>query len=194
MKHRLVVAVLTAGMAITAGACGGNPEPEEPTPAPTDQGMDPATQPTGTGVDSEAERRAAEEERIRRETMAARDILEERIHFDYDQSEIGPASEQKLLQKVAVMRANPDVQIRIEGHADERGSIEYNMALAQRRAEAARSFLMDYGVSGDRIFTVSYGEDRPLINASNEQAWAQNRRDEFTIVTGGDRLRNPSGE
>jgi peptidoglycan-associated lipoprotein len=92
-----------------------------------------------------------------------------------------------------VLRANPEVRLRIEGHADERGSIEYNLALGQRRAEAARDWLVGFGIAPNRFETVSWGEDRPLVRASNEEAWAMNRRAEFRIIAGGDQLRNPAG-
>lgn len=206
MKHRLTIPVMIAAMALGgAAACGGNPEPEGPTPAELEQmRQDSIRRAEEARQDSirraeEARQdsiRRAEAERARmmeRETAAARSIVEELIHFEFDRSAITPQGEQRLLRKLAVLRANPDLRIRIAGHADERGSVEYNRALGQRRAEAAKSFLVGFGISSNRINTVSFGEDRPLVNASTEQAWAQNRRDEFTIVAGGDQLRNPSG-
>ncbi|MFP4624103.1 MAG: OmpA family protein [Gemmatimonadota bacterium] len=204
MKHRLTIPVVLAALALGgAAACGGNPEPEGPTPEELAQMREDSIQAEQARQDSirRAEQarqdsldRVRERERaIRMETEAAREIMEEMIHFAYDRSEITPEAEQKLMQKVAVMRANPDVQIRIAGHADERGSIEYNRALGQRRAEAAKDFLVGFGIASTRITTVSFGEDRPLVNASNEDAWAMNRRDEFSIVAGGDQLRVPGG-
>lgn len=202
MKHRLMMPVVLAALAIGgAAACGGNPEPEGPTPEEMEaMRQDSIRQAEEARADSI--RRAQEQARadslaqvreLERETASAREILEDMIYFPYDQSEITAEAEQKLMRKLAVMRANPDVSIRIAGHADERGSIEYNRALGQRRAEAAKSFLVGFGISPSRITTVSFGEDRPLVNASNEQAWAQNRRDEFAIVGGGDQLRLPTG-
>ena len=203
MKHRLTIPVVIAALAFGGmAACGGNPEPQGPTPEELEQmrqdSIEAARQAREDSLrlarEAEEAARRAEAERIAAETAAARTILEERIHFDYDRSAITPAAEQKLMQKLAVLRANADVRLRIAGHADERGSIEYNLALAQRRAEAAKDFLVGFGVAPTRLETVSFGEDRPLVNASNEQAWAQNRRDEFTILAGGDQLRNPAGE
>ena len=86
-----------------------------------------------------------------------------------------------------MLRNNPGVRVVIEGHCDERGSNEYNMALGQRRANAARDYLLELGVPEETIVrTVSYGEERPLVNRSTEQAWAMNRRSEFVIRGLGD--------
>lgn len=206
MKHRLTIPVMLAALALgSVAACGGNPEPEGPTPAEIEaMRQDSIRRAEAARQDSirraqeaeEARRRAAEAERqrqIQAETAAARDIIQQMIHFDYDRSAIRPDAEAALTRKLAVLRANPDLRIRVAGHADERGSVEYNLALGQRRAQAAKDFLVGYGITPSRIDIVSFGEDRPLVRASNEQAWAQNRRDEFTIIAGGDMLRNPSG-
>jgi peptidoglycan-associated lipoprotein len=86
---------------------------------------------------------------------------------------------------VPILRANPGVQIRIAGHADERGSVEYNLALGMRRANAVREYLAGFGIDVSRFDTVSMGEDMPLDPASTEAAWARNRRAEFTVTGGG---------
>ncbi|HET7230660.1 MAG TPA: OmpA family protein, partial [Longimicrobium sp.] len=86
--------------------------------------------------------------------------------------------------KAIVLRSNPGVRIRIEGHADQRGSTEYNLALGQRRAEAVRAYLVNLGIDGSRLATTSYGKERPLVEGDDEDAWARNRRAEFS-VTGG---------
>jgi len=91
----------------------------------------------------------------------------------------------------AILVANPNVKLRISGHADERGSDEYNLALANRRAAAAKRYLESKGVDGGRMEVVSYGEERPLNPGSDEDAYAQNRRDEFEVTAGGDNLVAP---
>ncbi len=108
-------------------------------------------------------------------------VLRERVHFEFDRSRITDEAAAVLQRKAEVLRANPDLQVTIEGHCDERGSLEYNMALGQRRAESARRYLTGLGVSDDMFSTVSYGEERPIAQGSNERAWAQNRRAEFKI-------------
>ncbi len=89
-----------------------------------------------------------------------------------------------LQRKADVLRDHPDVRLTIEGHCDERGSIEYNQALGLRRAESAKRYLVSLGLDAARFQTVSFGEERPLVAASGEAAWAQNRRDEFRITAG----------
>ena len=120
---------------------------------------------------------AAEEERMARER--AMESVREPIYFDFDQSDLRPEAREILNVKAEVLRRYPDIRIRIEGHCDERGTVEYNLALGERRAEAARAYLIDLGIDPDRITTVSYGEERPAVEGSNEAAWSQNRRDEF---------------
>jgi peptidoglycan-associated lipoprotein len=143
---------------------------------------------------AQAERdRAAQAERDR--TAAAqrglRTSLEAMIRFDYDESDINADAERVLRDKVDILRANADVRMRVEGHADERGSTEYNLALASRRAEAVKQFFTGFGLDAGRFETVSYGEERPLVNRSDEDAWAQNRRAEFVITGGGATLTLP---
>lgn len=113
--------------------------------------------------------------------------VRERIHFEFDRSQITDQAARTLQAKAEVLRQHPNLRIVIEGHCDERGSNEYNMALGQRRAESARAYLVDLGVPESAIVrTVSYGEERPLVNRSTERAWAQNRRAEFVIRNLGD--------
>ena len=135
-----------------------------------------------------AARAAAERERAIAE---AREILEQRVHFDYDESAIRPDAESVLRQKVAILRASPAVRIRLEGHADERGSVEYNQALGNRRAQSVLDFFGQQGLMGSNFQTTSFGEERPLSAGSNETAWAQNRRVEFVITAGGGSI-NPA--
>jgi peptidoglycan-associated lipoprotein len=111
------------------------------------------------------------------------------IHFDLDKSNIRADDMGVLDQKVAILQANPGLRIRIGGHCDERGSDEYNLALGNRRAQAAKQYLVSHGIDAGRIETQSWGEERPLVNGHDESAWAQNRRDEFEVISGGDNLR-----
>jgi peptidoglycan-associated lipoprotein len=115
---------------------------------------------------------------------AQRATLEERISFGYDQSELSPAAREILSAKAEILSAVPGLSLRIEGHADERGSDEYNLALSNRRAAAAMRFLGNHGITPDRLETVGYGEEKPLDPAENESAWTRNRRDEFQVSSG----------
>jgi peptidoglycan-associated lipoprotein len=98
------------------------------------------------------------------------------IYFDTDRYNIDSADQAALTQQAQYLAQYPNVRATVEGHADERGTREYNLALGERRANAAKNFLVSLGVSADRITTVSYGKERPKALGSNEQAWAQNRR------------------
>ncbi len=100
----------------------------------------------------------------------------DRIFFDVDSSALSIEAEETLSEQVNWLRANSGYRVTIEGHADERGTREYNLALGARRAEAVRSFLIQNGVSATRLTTVSYGKERPELPCSFEQCWSQNRR------------------
>ncbi len=108
------------------------------------------------------------------EELAA--TIGDRVLFATDSSQVGADQRPILERQAAWMQRYPQVQVTIEGHADERGTREYNLALGQRRANAARDILVANGVAGTRVQTISYGKDRPVQLGSNESAWAQNRR------------------
>jgi peptidoglycan-associated lipoprotein len=185
----LLMLLTAAGFAVS---CGGKAAPEEPAPEPTPA---PAPTPAPEPVDDSAERERLERERMAREAAErARTVgtdLAAMINFDYDQAAVRPADQETLDRKAAILIANPAVKIRIAGHADERGSDEYNLALGNRRAAAAKRYLENKGVDGSRLEVISYGEERPLNPGSDETAYAQNRRDEFEITAGGDNLTAP---
>lgn len=102
-----------------------------------------------------------------------------RVHFAFDSSEIREEDEPVLRAHGEFLDAHPDIAITVEGHTDERGSREYNLALGERRAESVKRMLMSYGARSRQVEVVSYGEEAPLVNESNEEAWAQNRRAEL---------------
>jgi len=174
----------------TVAACGGRAVPEEPAPEPAPPPV--ATPTPAPKTDDSAERERLERERREREAAermrAATAELTAMIHFDYDQAQIRSADQAVLDRKAALLQANANVRIRVSGHADDRGSDEYNLALGNRRAAAAKRYLENKGVDGARVEVVSYGEERPLDQGADENAWAQNRRDEFEITAGGDAL------
>jgi peptidoglycan-associated lipoprotein len=115
----------------------------------------------------------------------------ELVFFDYDQSSIRGDARPVLDRKVAILRANPNVALRIEGHADERGSVEYNLALSLRRANAIRDYLVNFNLDQGRFEIAPIGEERPLMTGATEEAYARNRRGEFHITRGGDNLMAP---
>ena len=131
---------------------------------------------------AEREARLAALEKEQRLRSEIRVFESEKIYFDFDKSELKPEVRSILNKKAAWLRANPEYKVRIEGNCDERGTNEYNMALGERRAEAAWKYLNALGVSGNSMSTISYGEERPADPAHNEKAWALNRRDEFKLM------------
>ncbi len=135
--------------------------------------------------ETEKQRRMEEErlqEEAKRKMMAAQSrFLNEDIHFEFDSSNLLPEAQEILRWKAAWLRKNSNVQVTIEGHCDERGTNEYNLALGDRRANSTKSYLMDLGIYGSRLSTISYGEERPVDYGSNEESWAKNRRAHFTI-------------
>lgn len=108
-------------------------------------------------------------------------VLQEDIFFEFDKATLTPESRETLIKNGEWLRINSDVVITIEGHCDERGTNEYNLALGDRRANSAKSFLMDLGVAESRLTTISYGEERPIDPRADEEAWAKNRRAQFTF-------------
>jgi len=196
MRYRSLVVTAVAGI-LFLGACSKEPPPP---PAPTGPTEAELAQRRADSIarvraEEEAARRAEEERRAaearRRAIAEATETLEMMIHFDYDMSEIRPDAERILRQKVEILRNSPQVRLQVEGHADERGSNEYNLALGNRRAQAVVDFFTNFGLDGDRFSIISYGEEQPLVSGSNEDAWAQNRRAEFNITAGRDSI-NPA--
>ncbi|MCX8116901.1 MAG: peptidoglycan-associated lipoprotein Pal [Desulfobacterota bacterium] len=104
------------------------------------------------------------------------------IHFDFDKYDIRPQDAEILKQNAEVLKRFPSVKIQIEGHCDERGTEEYNLALGERRANSTKKYLISLGIAADRMTTISYGEERPLDPGHNEEAWSKNRRAQFVII------------
>jgi len=105
------------------------------------------------------------------------------IHFDFDKYNIRPGDAEILNENAALLKKYPKVKVQIEGHCDERGTVEYNLALGERRANTTKKYLVSLGVSADRISTISYGKERPLDPGHNEEAWAKNRRAHIVVLS-----------
>jgi peptidoglycan-associated lipoprotein len=183
--HRASRALTLSIVALVAlGGC----KRKKPEVAPTPQ-QTPVTNPTPTPTNTapecdaacmDARNKEARDAAIRVATAA----LTATIYFDYDRSDITDDARAKLDAKVPVLTQNTGVRIRIAGHTDSRGSDEYNLALGQRRAAAAKRYLTDRGIDGGRIEIVSFGEERPTCTDESEGCWSRNRRDEFEITGG----------
>ncbi|MFO7577931.1 MAG: peptidoglycan-associated lipoprotein Pal [Pelovirga sp.] len=175
---RLLVVVVA--LVLLASGCAKKPAvveeaPAQPTQVVTEQQASSVAETEITDSAVSAEEAAAAARR------AAASGLQ-RIHFDFDKSDLTEEAKGILVNNAGLLRAAPNVDVLIEGHTDERGSDEYNLALGERRAIAARNFLVSLGVSGDRLRVISYGEEMPIALDRNEDGWAQNRRAEFKIT------------
>jgi peptidoglycan-associated lipoprotein len=105
------------------------------------------------------------------------------IRFDFDKYDIRPEDAPILKENAALLKKYSKVKIQIEGHCDERGTNEYNLALGERRANSTKTYILTLGIPSDRISTISYGEEKPLDPGHNEEAWAKNRRAHFIITS-----------
>ena len=142
-------------------------------------------------IDAANRRAQMDRDAAARALADARSMVNAPIYFDYDKSEIRTDAKAALDSKLALLRANSSMKIRIEGNTDARGSNEYNMALGLRRANAARRYLVSQGIDNARFEVVSYGEERPVDQGTTEDAYAKNRRDDFVITVGGDNIQVP---
>ena len=183
--HRASRALTLSIVALVAlGGCKRKKPEVAPTPvsnpAPAPAPTPPPAQPECDAACMKAREDAKNAEAVKAATAA----LTATIFFDYDRSDITDDARSKLDAKVPVLTQNSGVRIRIAGHTDSRGSDEYNLALGQRRAAAAKRYLTDRGIDGSRIEIVSFGEERPTCTDESEGCWSRNRRDEFEITAG----------
>ena len=180
MSRMMTVAVMA--LLATSAACSRKPKPA--TPAAPEQTQPTSSTPTSTQDGNGDAGRAAEEARLRAENARMRSVLEQMVFFDYDRSEIRADARELLDAKVTILRAHPAIRIQIDGHADERGSVEYNLALSLRRANAVRSYMESFGISVSTMEVLAIGEEQPLDAGNTEAAFARNRRAKFRILAG----------
>lgn len=174
---RLVVMLFV--LTLLASGCAKKPVAEESVSTTATQEVQ-QQQPAGvtdqevvdTAYDAAAAAKAAER-------AAAKGLV--RIHFDFDQYVLTDAAKGILVSNAGLLRAAPAVKVLIEGHCDERGSDEYNLALGEKRALATKNYLVSLGVAADRMSVISYGEEMPIDSASTKDAWAKNRRANFKV-------------
>ncbi|PIE61039.1 MAG: peptidoglycan-associated lipoprotein [Desulfobacterales bacterium] len=159
-----------------------------------DQAADAAAAAEAAAAKAAAEKARLEAERIQAQALEAQRAQEQaaraaaknkfvnqNVLFDYDSAELSPLAKMLLKEKAEWLSANPSVSIIIQGHCDKRGTTEYNLALGERRALAAKNYLQDLGVYADRMKTISYGEEYPLDPANTPEAYQKNRRAQFVI-------------
>ncbi|PLY00033.1 MAG: peptidoglycan-associated lipoprotein [Desulfuromonas sp.] len=164
MRFVLIVALAS----LLATGCAMTPAQQEQDTTTSSQ----QTQSTDTNTGAVTEEKVVEEV-----TYTVSDLT--RVHFDFDSYVLKPKARRTLAQNAEVLKALSGLKVRIEGHCDERGSDEYNLALGERRAQAAMNYMATLGVPASRMSTISYGEEKPLDPGHDEEAWAKNRRAEF---------------
>ena len=163
MHKKIALAVTLAGVLALSACKKEAPAELPPAPRDTTAAQTPAPRPAGAIPGSQEHFR---------QVMAGRDT----IYFDTDMFNIDAEDQAALREQAGYLSQYPNVRATIEGHADERGTREYNLALGERRANAAKNYLISLGVAPDRLSVVSYGKERPVALGSNEQSWARNRR------------------
>ena len=181
--RQTVLAVALAGLIILPACKSGTPgAPPPAAPAP----VAPATPPPAPEPPPSREVAPVENEYDRMRKMATDEIermgLLSEVHFDLDSADIREADRPLLTKNADALKKFDFLRVTIEGHADERGTIEYNLALGDKRARAALDYLVSLGVPADRLKTVSYGKEVPLCQQSTEDCWARNRRDHFAVT------------
>jgi peptidoglycan-associated lipoprotein len=211
---RALPMVLALASAAIVGACGG-PKPAAQPPAPA--ATAPAARDTAAerrareqaaanesaratadaaaarqrAIDDSIANARASEEAMRRESDMLRATIGTAIGFEFNKADLRDDAKAALDAKIPILLANTSVTVRIAGHADERGSTEYNLALGTQRAAMAKRYLVERGVAEGRIETTSFGEERPVCTEGDEGCWSRNRRDEFEITAGGPMLTRP---
>lgn len=162
--------ILGLALALYFSGCGKKPKPMVEKPPVTETKQQPKDTTTKPSPVVEEETKPGE-------------IAFQKVYFDFDKYNIRDDAKAALEKNAQVLRSNSNVKIQIEGHCDERGTVEYNLALGERRAATSRQYLVDLGIGGGRITTISYGKERPVAFGHDETSWAQNRRDEFIITS-----------
>ena len=182
MKQLLVAVVLIAALPFAGCRRGPSaPPPLAPSAPPAAPATPPPAPPPSTTDDV-----AQLNEYDRLKVMASDEIdrmgLLKDVRFDYDSADIREADRQVLAENAEVLKKFDFLRVTIEGHCDERGTVDYNLALGERRARGASDYLVSLGVAADRLKTVSYGKEVPVCQQSNEECWSRNRRDHFAVT------------
>jgi peptidoglycan-associated lipoprotein len=192
LQLRRTPSLVLAAALLTAACHRNRPAPPAAQPAPVTPAPPRNDAPPPPRADDGADRARAERERAERERLAElRRTLETTVYFGFDRSDLTAEARQALEAKVPVLAGSPDIRIVIEGHADETGSDEYNLALGQRRAAAAKRFLVGREIDASRIEIASLGEERPACTGMADDCLARNRRAEFRITAGGPVVAHP---
>ena len=177
---RLSVLAVAIVAALSFAACGGNPPPDPPPPPPAPTPPPPAPTPEPTPEPAPE----SDYDRFRRMSVEEvdRQGLFGEIYFAYDRSDIREGDRATLQQNAENLKKFDFLVVTVEGHCDERGTVEYNLALGERRAQATSDYLVSLGVPADRLKTISYGKEVPVCREANESCWSRNRRGHFSVT------------
>jgi peptidoglycan-associated lipoprotein len=186
----MLIVAITVGLAFSVSGCGKKKVTseeemgagvEDTAPKPGEPGYEKIYEESMAAKEESLEAQAAmEKEHEILEGRTSAPLLP--IYFDFDKSNIREDQRARIIKNADFLKQNKAVKVRIEGNTDERGTNEYNMALGERRAMSAKKYLINLGIHGDRMHTISFGEEKPLLHGHDEYAWAQNRRDDFVIA------------
>jgi peptidoglycan-associated lipoprotein len=168
-------------MLLGVGCAQRASQPQVSAPAPEATG--PSAEELRAREEAERRRRIAESELASRQTTITpgASILDT-VYFEFDEATLSEQAKDILVRNVEWLRSNGQVRVQVEGHCDERGTAEYNLALGERRTEAVKGYLSSLGIDGSRLVTISYGKERPVDPSHTEDAWARNRRVEFKAM------------
>lgn len=186
----MLIVIISVGLAFSVSGCAKKKVTaeeemgavvEETAPGPGEAGYEKIYEEAMTAKEESLEAQAVmEKEPEVLEGRTSAPLLP--IYFDFDKSNIRENQRDRIKKNAAFLKENKVVRARIEGNCDERGTNEYNMALGERRAISAKKYLVNLGIHEDRMHTISYGEEKPLLYGHDEYSWAQNRRDDFVMV------------
>lgn len=176
VTKRVAVVVLGVSLAVAVTGC-----PRRGAVTPTDDSLDRAGI-TGGGLDEHALAAGSSLERAKRGLPPEEDGVLRDVHFGYDDFALDGPAQDALAANASWLRDNAVARVELEGHCDDRGTLEYNLALGARRAKSVKDYLLTSGIAADRIATISYGEELPLCHDATETCWARNRRVHFVIL------------
>lgn len=179
-----LVLLVSLSFLLLAVGCGGkkpaetDPTDLEPAPEDTMEDVDLGEDPMGGAATDEG---AVVPEDVQDPSLMEPAVVLQDVFFDFDKFDLDPEDRDALEHNSQMLRENPSVDVLIEGHCDERGTIQYNLALGEKRANETRSYLVSLGISPERIDVVSYGKERPFVLGHDEASWSQNRRAHFVV-------------
>lgn len=185
MKRNWIAMLIVPVLALTLWGC---PKEEPATPEPELEVVtEPAEEPTEVETPEPEPPQDVTEEELPSDIVELNAYVREQgfigdVYFDFDKSDLRTEARERLAQNAEWLREHPELLVTIEGHCDERGTNEYNLALGQRRAESAKGYVVSLGIEDGRLRTISYGEERPVCTESDEACWQRNRRAHFVIT------------